>query len=67
MKGESADQVAERMRAIAASTSNKDDAAEIARYANFLQWKRADDLEDESTVFCSSPALSPRKSGQDDI
>jgi hypothetical protein len=34
MKGETAEQVAERMRAIAASMSGKGDAAEIVRYAD---------------------------------
>lgn len=36
MKGETVEQVAERMRAIAASMSDKGDAAEIVRYADGL-------------------------------
>jgi hypothetical protein len=41
MKGETTEQVAERMRAIAASMSDKEDAAEVTLYADWLRGSQA--------------------------
>jgi hypothetical protein len=52
MKGETAEQVAERMRAIAASMSDKGDAAEIVRYADWLVGRRYTIV---AAVNCAAP------------
>lgn len=56
MKGEAAELVAERMRAIAASMSDKEDAAEIRGYADWLQRQPDDRPIDDSTALRTSPA-----------
>lgn len=50
MKGETAEQVAERMRAIAASMSDKEDAAKITRYADWLRRQPGDRTVDDPTA-----------------
>lgn len=61
MKGETAEQVAERMRAIAASMSDNEDAAEIRRYANWLQRQPADRKIDYPTGLRLWPRDPSRK------
>lgn len=65
MKGETAEQVAERMRAIAASMSDKSDADEIKRYANWLVGRRPSDTHDEPPALGSWPSVSEHAPGDE--
>lgn len=50
MRGEPAELIAERLRSIAASMSDKDDAAEITRYANWLLSRRYDGETEQNPI-----------------
>lgn len=65
MKDETAEQVAERMRSIAASMSDKGDAAEIVRYANWLVGRRLHRLCDEPPALGSWPSVSAKAPADD--
>lgn len=60
MKGETAEQVAERIRSIASSMSEKGDAAEIVRYADWLVGRRPGGSSSEPPAFGSWPANSTK-------
>lgn len=61
MQGETPQQIAGRMRLIAASMSNKDDAAEITRYADWLQRQSIDRTVDDPTTLLLWPLNRTRK------
>lgn len=65
MKGETAEQVAERMRTIAAAMSDMNDAAEIVRYADWLVRRRSGGSRDEPPALGSWSADSAEALGEE--